>query len=225
MKRVVSIFLLAVICLVGCAPVIEDSSEGAEITDKERYETEGAYLDASGNEIDLKKISEGAEWAKVRLTYPVDFVTEDELALYKEAYESVEVDENNRVTVIMSKSQYETLKTDTETAILADFEACTGGELAQILPNIVNVTTDENYSDIRVFVNGDINKDQVTPFAYLLCRDVYRNKALVGNNEETVVTVIDSETGAVYGELNYKDADKALSNHGGENNGTQPQNS
>ena len=220
MKKLVSICLLAMICFTSCAPVMKQPAKETVLTDKELYETEGKYLDTSGKEISLNKIDGGADWAKVELKYPVNFVTEDEVAIYKDRYESVAVDDLNRVTVVMSKEQYETLKADTEAAILADFEACTSGELSQVLPNIVNVTSDELYSNIQVFVNGDINKDQVTPFAWLLCRDVYRNKALVGNNSETEVTIIDNETGAVYGELNYIDADKAFSEEG-ETDGAQ----
>ncbi len=200
MKRLVSIFLIALMFLCGCAPSI-DNGKDSNLSQEELMRTEGKYLDAAGKEIPLKEVT-ADNWYKVQLTYPVNFVSEADLALYEEEYEKVSVDENNRVTVIMSRTQYESLKANCESSIQADFEACMDGSLAQVLPNIAEIKADELYEEVRVIIDGDINKEQITPFAYLLCKDLYRFKILMGNNTQTTIIIMDKETGAVYGEFN-----------------------
>lgn len=200
MKRVISLFLLAAFILCGCAPSLEGEKK-AELTQEQLLRTEGEYLDAAGKIIPLQEVTPD-NWYKVQLTYPVDFVSESDLALYEEQYEKVSVDENNRVTVIMSRQQYESLKANAEAAIQADFDACTDGSLAQVLPNIAEIKSDELYSEVYVMINGDVNKEQITPFAYLLCKDLYRFKTLMANNAPTTIIIMDKETGAVYGEFN-----------------------
>lgn len=200
MKRLISLFLLAAFILCGCAPTLEEK-QPEKLTQEQLLRTEGEYLDAAGKVIPLEEVTPD-NWYKVQLTYPVDFVSESDLALYEEQYEKVSVDENNRVTVIMSRQQYESLKANAEAAIQADFDACTDGSLAQVLPNIAEIKTDELYQEVYVMINGDVNKEQITPFAYLLCKDLYRFKTLMANNAPTTIIIMDQETGAVYGEFN-----------------------
>ena len=55
MKKLVSIFLLALTVLTGCAPSLEEEKP-APLTEKELLETDGEYLDAAGKVIALKEI-------------------------------------------------------------------------------------------------------------------------------------------------------------------------
>lgn len=199
MKKCLSLILLLMMLFCGCAPSIEEEKP-TELSEAELIRSEGQYLDAAGKEIPLEDVT-ADNWYKVRLTYPVNFMGEEDIALCKEEYEEVEVDENNRVSVVMSREQYEALKANSEAMIEDDFAACKDGSLAQLLPNITDIKTDELYEDIYVLISGDINKEQITPFAYLLCKDVYRFKILVGNNTKTTIIIMDAETEAVYGEF------------------------
>lgn len=215
MKKLVSIFLLALAVLTGCAPSLEEEKP-APLTEKELLETDGEYLDAAGKVIALKDVT-ADNWYKVRLTYPVDFVNETQLETYKAAYESVSVDENNRVTVVMSKDQYENLKASADAAIEEEFKACTDGTLSNVLPNIASVQSDELYKETCVYISGDFSKEQVTQLSFILCKEIYTYKTLVGNNSETKVIVVDKDTGAVYGELSYKDVYKYMNKETEEN--------
>lgn len=209
MKRLISLFLLAVVVLCGCAPPSSEQQKNEEaqkqektFTQEELMRAEGKYLNAAGEEIALENVTPD-NWYKVQLTYPVGFMSESDLAVLQESkYEKVTVDEDNRVTIVMSKAQYEELKTNCITAIQADFDACMDGSLEQVLPTIAEVQADDLCSDIRVLITGDINKSQTTQFAYYLCKSVYRQKILMGNNTQTNVVIMDKDTGAVYGELN-----------------------
>ncbi len=200
MKRVISLFLIAVFVLCGCAPSI-DKGKREKLTQEELMRTIGKYLDAAGKEIPLEEVTEG-NWYKVQLTYPVDFISETERTAYEKEYEKVTVDQNNRVTVIMSREQYKDLRDNCEIAIQSDFAACMDGSLENVLPNIVDIKRDELYEEVYILTSGDIKREQVTPFAYILCRDIYRFKTLMGNNAPTTIIIMDKETQAVYGEFN-----------------------
>ncbi len=200
MKKLIGLFLASVLVLCGCAPTLDDDREKG-LTQEELMRTEGKYLDAAGKEIPLEEVTVD-NWYKVQLTYPVDFISDTEITAYEEVYEKVSVDENNRVTVIMSRAQYEDLKNNCESAIQADFSACIDGSLQSVLPNIAGIEADELYEEVFVLTSGDISREQVTPFAYILCKDLYRFKTLMGNNAQTTVIIMDKETQAVYGEFN-----------------------
>ena len=203
MKRIISIILSVfalVVILSGCAPKLENEKA---LTEADYLETVGEYLDEKGEVIALENLT-ADNWYKVRLTYPVDFVTEGQLETYKEAYEQVSVDENNRVTVVMSRQQYENLKDSSEASIEEELAACKSGELSDVLPGISDIKADELYSEILIYINGDVNREKITPLGALLCKEIYTYKTLIGNNSETRVIFLDSETEAVYGELTYK---------------------
>lgn len=217
MKKIISIVLSMLVIagvLSGCAPKL--GSEKA-LTEADYLETVGEYLDEKGEVIALKDLT-ADNWYKVRLTYPVDFVTEGQLESYKEAYEQVSADENNRVTVVMSRKQYENLKDSSEAAIEDELAACKSGELSDVLPDISDIKTDELYSEILIYINGDVNREQMTPLGALLCREIYTYKTLAGNNSETKVVFLDSETEAVYGELTYKQVYESVKKQEAEKN-------
>lgn len=216
MKRFISVFAalcLALGLLSGCAPSIENTEE--EISEAELLETDGEYLDAAGNVIALQDVTPD-NWYKVRLTYPVDFVTEEQLETYIDAYEDVSVSDKNRVTVVMSKDQYHNLMESAEEAIQAEFDACMSGELDGVLPDIPRIESDELHEETCVYISGDFSRQQVTQLSFLLCREIYSYKALVGNNSETKVIILDNESGAVYGELTYRQVFEYLQKSGEE---------
>ncbi len=201
MKRLIGLFLAAATLLCACAPTLENEKKETELSQEELMRTEGKYLDAAGKEIPLENITPD-NWYKVQLTYPVDFISDADLETYKSEYEKVTVDENNRATVVMSKEQYENLKTSCEISIQEDFSACMDGTLNNVLPNIAEIKADDLYEEVQVLISGDASREQITPFAYILCKDLYRFKTLVGNNAQTTVVIMDKDTGAVYGEFN-----------------------
>lgn len=205
--------LAAMIC--ACAPSI-DKEKAKTPTRKERLETVGEYLDAKGDPIKLSEVT-ADNWYKVRLTYPVDFIKEDKLESFKEAYEEVSVDDINRVSVVMSKEQYENLEKSSEEAILSEFEACKSGKLDMVIPTVTDITYDDLYKEVYVMISGNAEKEQITSLSFVLCREVYTYKTLVGNNAETKIIIVDADTQSVYGELSYDDVFDYL-NKGDKNN-------
>ena len=195
--------------LFGCAPSIEKENAKAP-TRKERLETVGEYLDAKGDPIKLEDVT-ADNWYKVRLTYPVDFIKEDRLETFKEAYEEVSVDDINRVSVVMSKEQYENLKKSADEAILSEFDACKSGKLDVVIPTVTDITYDDLYKEVYVMISGNAEKEQITSLSFVLCREVYTYKTLVGNNAKTKIIIVDADTQSVYGELSYDDVFDYLS--------------